>query len=75
MEKATLTISETAEYLNVSERTAYRMVADAQITGLKIRGSLRILRKSIDDYIDRMVSNYALENGYSLETLPDTDTD
>lgn len=52
-----------AELLNVSTRSIYRLLAEGQLTGLKVRGCLRVRESSVNDYISRQVALYLLENG------------
>ncbi len=51
IDKALLTIPEVAEILNVSKFTVYRMLKDGEIQATKIRGSIRIFGKSMEEYI------------------------
>lgn len=46
-----LTYAETAQALHVSQRTAERMAADGQIDKVRVRGSVRIPRASVDAII------------------------
>lgn len=52
-----------AEILNCSRRSIYRLVTDAEIDALKIRGVLRITRESVDLYIKRQIAVFQAENG------------
>ena len=71
-----LTVEETAAQLNVSTRTIYRLAAEGQVVGLKIKGSLRIEPNSVFDYIRRQIAVYALENGINRDDfVPATDKD
>jgi excisionase family DNA binding protein len=56
-----------AERLNVSTRSVYRLLAEGQLTGCKIRGCLRVRESSVDDYIRRQIALYALENGTDVD--------
>lgn len=58
-----LTVKQAAEFLNVSGRSVYRLLAEAQILGFKVRGSTRIPKKSLQDYVDRQTALFELENG------------
>lgn len=58
-----LTVQEVAEWLNLSPRTVYRLLADGQLVGLKIRSCLRIPETSVLDYLDRQKSLFLLEFG------------
>ena len=46
-----LTLNEIAEYLKVTERTIYRMVADRKIPAFKVGGSWRFRLAEIDEWI------------------------
>jgi len=52
-----------AEKLNVSTKTIYRLLGEAQLVGLKVRGSIRIPEASVTDYIKRQVALFQLVNG------------
>jgi excisionase family DNA binding protein len=68
-----LNVEQAASRLNVSTRTVYRMIAEAQLVGLKVRGSLRVLESSLDDYIKRQIFAYSLEVGVDFVTENDND--
>jgi excisionase family DNA binding protein len=57
------TPGETAEYLNVSKKTIYRLVDDGSIVSLKIRGALRIQGQSVERFIREAMQERALEIG------------
>ena len=46
-----LTLKEVADYLKVTERTIYRMVADRKIPAFKVGGSWRFRLVEIDSWI------------------------
>lgn len=48
-----MTIKEVADYLKITEKTAYRLVAGGEIPGFKVGGSWRFRRTEIDQWIDR----------------------
>lgn len=48
-----LTAPEVAEILTVSKRIVYRLVADGELKSIKIRGSLRIYREGLEEYITK----------------------
>lgn len=56
--------------LNVSRRTAYRLIAEGHFKVVPVRGSLRIYESSIDDYLERQLYLYELENGVLEKTVP-----
>jgi excisionase family DNA binding protein len=60
--KHNFTIKKTADLLGVSEKTAYRMVADGEICAFKCRGSLRITEESLEIYRARQIIAFQEEN-------------
>ena len=52
METDILTIKEVAEYLRITEKTAYRLASERQIPGFKVGGSWRFRKGEIDAWID-----------------------
>ena len=44
------TIKEVAEYLKITEKTAYRLAAEKKIPGFKVGGSWRFRRDEIDKF-------------------------
>ena len=53
MDSDIMTIREVAEYLKLTEKTAYRHVADGKIPGFKVGGAWRFRRSEIDRWIER----------------------
>lgn len=51
--KQFLSVKETADYFGVSECTVRRMIADREITFLKIRGQLKISIRHLEGWVDR----------------------
>jgi len=47
-----LTIREVADYLRITEKTAYRLVASEKLPGFKIGGSWRFRKGEIDAWIE-----------------------
>jgi excisionase family DNA binding protein len=47
----TLTVKETAEVLRVSERTVFKLLAAEELRSVQVRGSRRITRQAIADYL------------------------
>lgn len=45
------TIKDVARYLKLTEKTAYRLVADGEIPGFKVGGSWRFTREEIEQWI------------------------
>jgi excisionase family DNA binding protein len=59
-----LTIREVATLLKIGERTAYTMVQEGQLPGLKVRGQWRFRRADIDQRIaQRVADRNGLEGG------------
>ena len=52
METDILTIKEVAEYLRITEKTAYRLASERKIPGFKVGGSWRFRKGEIDAWID-----------------------
>ena len=48
-----LTIKEVAEYLKLSEKTAYRLASDGKLPGFKVGGSWRFKRADIEQWIEQ----------------------
>lgn len=48
-----MTIKEMAEYLKLTEKTAYRLAAEGKIPGFKVGGSWRFRKSEIDKWIQR----------------------
>lgn len=46
------TMSEVAEYLQVSTSTVYRLIRDGALKGVRVGQSLRFTRKNIEDFLD-----------------------
>jgi excisionase family DNA binding protein len=47
-----MTVRDLAEYLNVTEKTIYRLVQRGEIPGFKVAGAWRFQRADIDVWID-----------------------
>lgn len=52
MDDDILTIKEVAAYLKLTEKTAYRLVAEGTLPGFKVGGSWRFRRKDIEAWIE-----------------------
>ena len=52
METDILTIKEVAEYLRITEKTAYRLASERKLPGFKVGGSWRFRKSEIDAWID-----------------------
>jgi excisionase family DNA binding protein len=59
------------ERLKISRSGVYRLLSEGQLRGLKVRGSVRVVESSIDDYLQRQICAFALENG-EPETVSDS---
>jgi len=46
-----LTLKELAEYLKLTEKTAYRLAAEGKLPGFKVGGSWRFKVSTIQDWI------------------------
>ena len=53
MDSDIMTIREVAEYLKLTEKTAYRHAADGKIPGFKVGGAWRFRRGEIDKWIEQ----------------------
>ncbi len=53
---------EVADYLKLTEKTAYRLAAEGKIPGFKVGGSWRFKRSELEKWI-----NEAMEHGTSSE--------
>lgn len=51
LDKPLYTVAEAAKFLAVSEETVRRMIADGELSGVKVRGSWRIKRESLEKYL------------------------
>ncbi len=51
-----MTIREVADYLKLTEKTAYRLAAEGKIPGFKVAGSWRFRRSEIEGWIDKKVT-------------------
>lgn len=58
-ERHFLTVSETAEYLRVSLRTAYQLVYDGAVPAVKVGGQYRIPRAELDRQLMEATRNPA----------------
>ena len=56
MQTDIMTIREVADYLKLTEKTAYRLVAEGKIPGFKVGGSWRFKRSEIDTWIEQQTS-------------------
>ena len=47
-----ITIKDVAEFLQIAEKTIYRMAADSKIPAFKVGGSWRFKRKEIEKWLE-----------------------
>ena len=52
MPETAMTVREVATYLNVNEKTVYRLAQKRQLPGFKVAGAWRFRRNDIDRWID-----------------------
>ncbi|MBU3004278.1 helix-turn-helix domain-containing protein [Paraglaciecola arctica] len=52
-----LTLKEVAEYLKLTEKTAYRLAAEGKLPGFKVGGSWRFKSIDIEDWIESRKRN------------------
>ena len=48
-----LTVSQAAKHLGVAKRIIYQLIEYGQVTAVKVKGSVRIEQKSLDEYRSR----------------------
>jgi excisionase family DNA binding protein len=49
-----MTVSQVADYFQISEMTTYKLVQEGTIPGFKIGRHWRVQRDDLDQYIDRL---------------------
>lgn len=52
MDTDIMTIREVAEYLKLTEKTAYRLAAEGKLPGFKVGGAWRFRKSDIDSWIE-----------------------
>jgi len=52
MNNEILTLKEVAIYLKLTEKTAYRLVAEGKLPGFKVGGSWRFKQSDIENWIE-----------------------
>ncbi len=52
-----LTLKEVAEYLKLTEKTAYRLAAEGKLPGFKVGGSWRFKRTDLNSWIESQKNN------------------
>lgn len=53
MPEAAITVRDVASYLNVTEKTVYRLVQRGELPGFKVAGAWRFRRRDIDVWIEQ----------------------
>lgn len=48
-----MTVREVADYLNVDEKTVYRLTQDGRLPGFKVAGAWRFKNADIEEWIER----------------------
>ena len=48
-----MTVRDVADYLNVDEKTVYRLAQRGELPGFKVAGTWRFKRSDIDDWIEQ----------------------
>jgi excisionase family DNA binding protein len=48
-----MTIQEVAEYLKLTEKTAYRLASDGKLPGFKVGGSWRFKKVDLEEWIEK----------------------
>ena len=67
MESAAMTVREVADYLNVDEKTVYRLAKRAELPGFKVAGTWRFKREDIDAWIEKRKAATRGEGGPGRE--------
>lgn len=58
-------LSEVAELLNCSVRTVYRLVAEASLLGIQIRGGWRVDPSDLETFINKSKNDFAENYGFN----------
>lgn len=56
-----MTVRELASYLNVNEKTVYRLAQQRELPGFKVAGTWRFVRTDIDRWIDERKQRVAAD--------------
>ena len=51
-----MTIQEVAEYLKLTEKTAYRLTSEGKLPGFKVGGSWRFKKVDLEEWIEKQKS-------------------
>ncbi len=57
-----LDIKQAAEYLQIKERTLYRLVGEGEIPGIKVGGQWRFSKKCLEDMFSKSLIKIPLKN-------------
>ncbi len=52
MDAGAMTVRDVAAYLNVAEKTIYRLAQKGELPGFKVAGSWRFQRRDLDHWIE-----------------------
>jgi excisionase family DNA binding protein len=52
MPEAAITVRDVAAYLNVTEKTVYRLAQRGELPGFKVAGAWRFRRRDIDAWVE-----------------------
>ncbi len=55
-DSSAMTVREVASYLNVDEKTIYRLAKRGDLPGFKVAGTWRFKKRDIDEWIERQKS-------------------
>lgn len=67
MGSSAMTVREVADYLNVDEKTVYRLAKRAELPGFKVAGTWRFKREDIDEWIEKRKAASRDEGGSGRE--------
>jgi len=68
----TITISEAARRLNVSERTIYRMLKSGKLTRRYVSDNVRLISDEVDKLSSNRGSEASVNIGHMSDTMPDS---
>ena len=63
MNSPSMTVREVANYLNVDEKTVYRLAQKGELPGFKVAGTWRFKRQDIDQWIEDQKKAAAQKEG------------
>ncbi len=63
MDSPSMTVREVANYLNVDEKTVYRLAQKGELPGFKVAGTWRFKRQDIDQWIEDQKKAAAQKEG------------